>query len=273
VLQSVMERSLYVGSPFGRRIQGMDVAALVEAGRALLDERARSFSQLGKLLHERWPDRDATSLAQAIRGLVPLVQVPPRGIWGAGGQVTCATAETWLGRPLDPDPSPDEIVLRYLAAFGPASVRDVQLWSGLTRLGEVVEQQRPRLRTFRDESGQELFDVPCAPLPDPDTPAPSRFLPEFDNVLFSHVDRTRIIPRDHHKRVIATRVPAMVLNDGYVCGSWKIQRSKESATLLVDLFEPLSKEDRAAVAEEGTKLLAFAAADTGTHDVRFAPSA
>ena len=264
VMQPVLERGLWTGSPFGRQIKGVDVEALLGTGRALLEERPRTTAELGKLLGARWPDYDAVALAHAVRYLVPSVQIPPRGIWGASGQATWTTVETWLDRPIGTDNAPDEVVTRYLAAFGPATVKDVQAWCWLTRLRGAIERLRPRLRSFRDENGDELFDLPDAPRPDPDTPAPPRFLPEYDNLLLSHANRTRVIADADRERVF-TR--GAVLVDGFVRGTWAIARQGGRATLLIEPFEPLGKLDRVALAEEGSRLLAFAADQAG--EVRF----
>ena len=274
LVQPVIERGLHASRADREGIEGMDLEALVAAGRALLEERPRTARELGELLRERWTDRDPSSLARAIRHVVPLVQVPPRGVWRKGGPASHTTAEAWLGRPLDPDPSLEEMIVRYLGAFGPATVKDAQTWSGLTRLGEVVERLRPSLATFWDEHGRELFDLPDAPRPDPDTPAPPRFLPEFDNLILSHADRARVIA-DDYRRAIASKngmVPAAVLVDGFVRGTWKTERTRGKATLAIEQFEPLSKEDREALTEEGEKLLRFLAEPGGAEafEVRFA---
>ena len=272
LVQPVLERTLR-GSHFRRNLKGVDMEALLAAGRALVEERPRTRAELGPLLGARWPDRDAASLSAAITFLVPLVQVPPRGIWGSSGQATWTTTEAWLGRPLEADSSAEQIVIRYLAAFGPASVKDIQTWSGLTRLREVTEPLRPRLRSFRDEHGVELFDLPDAPRPDPDTAAPPRFLPEFDNVLLSHADRARIIPDDRRAPLFASggAMLGTVLIDGFLRARWKIPRDRGGATLLIEPFERLSKKDLGAVTEEGARLLRFAAGDAETHEIQVAP--
>jgi hypothetical protein len=270
LMQPVFDRTLYSTRANRANLEGVDIEALVAAGRALLEERPRTAKELGKLLQEQWPEHDPASLARAIRHLVPLVQVPPRGLWGKSGPAAHTTAEAWLGRPLDPASSLEETILRYLGAFGPATVKDVQTWSGLTRLGEVIERVRPRLRIFRDERGKELFDVPDAPMPDPDTQAPPRFLPEFDNLILSHADRTRVIAEEYRKAIASKNgmVPASVLVDGFVRGTWKTERSRGKATLEVKPFEPLAKEDRDALAEEGERLIRFTGA--GSYEIRFA---
>jgi hypothetical protein len=201
--------------------------------------------------------------------------VPPRAVWGSAGKSAHVPAESWLGRPLDRNPPPERLVTRYLAAFGPASVRDMQAWSGLTRLREVAERLRPSLRTFRDEQGTELFDLPGAPRPDPDTPAPVRLVAEFDNLILSHADRTRVISEQGRGRLFTRNgiFPGTVLVDGFVRGTWRIARSGETAALVIELFEPVPRHDKDAVSREGERLLAFAAPGSPGHAIRFGPIA
>jgi hypothetical protein len=268
VTQVVHERGLK--GTFGKLLDGVDRDALARAGRALLEERPRTFGELGELLAERAPERDPLALSMAVRTTLALVQLPPRGVWGRGGQALHTPVETWLGRAPGPPIALDELVLRYLTAFGPASAMDAQTWSGLTRLREVIEPLRPRLRAFRDENGVELFDLPDAPRPDPDTPAPPRFLPEYDNVLLSHADRSRIAEAGIGKRLYQRQGHwSPLLVDGFLRGTWKITRERDAATLAIELAGPLSKAARAAVSEEGAALLELMAADAATRDIRF----
>lgn len=169
---------------------------------------------------------------------------------------------SWLGRGLEQDPSPDAIVLRYLGAFGPATVRDAQAWSGMTRLRDVFERLRPSLITFQDDRGREVFDLPDAPRPDPDTPVPIRFLPEYDNILIGHADRSRIIPPGRSIPLLPGNgaKQGTVLVDGMLAGIWRTRIGTSAATLTIEPFAPIPDRERVDLDEEGTRLLAFIAA-------------
>jgi hypothetical protein len=259
--QVVLTRG-FASSTFAKRLGGIELEALVSFGREILDDAALSRAALGRRLAERWPDGDQEAMAYAVTAHVPLVQVPPRGVWGHGGAVAWTPMERWLGQPGDDPPDASHWIVRYLAAFGPASVADVRAWSGVTHLGQVMDDLRPILTSFRDgTSGRELFDLPDAPRPDPDTPAPPRFLPEYDNVLIGHADRSRIIPPGRGIPLAPGNGGSMgtILVDGMYAGTWRIARSGDRATLTIVSFGALRAADRAALEDEGGRLLAFAA--------------
>jgi hypothetical protein len=193
LVQPVIER-VHNGA-FGRRMDGADLGELAETARELLAAGPLTARELGRGLVARGIGSDEEAIGNAARVYLTLVQVPPRGVWGASGQAKYATIESWTGRELEAERSIDDVVLRYLGAFGPASVMDVQSWSGLTRLKEVLDRLRPQLLAFRDEHGKELFDLPEAPRPDPSISAPVRFLGGYDNVLLGHADRGGSSPR------------------------------------------------------------------------------
>jgi hypothetical protein len=265
--QSVLARS-FGSSPFARNLEGADLDAVVEAGRALLADPLTRVA-LGRALSERLPGYDPLSLAYAVTYLVPAVQAPPRGIWGERGQATWVAAEAWVGRPIERDAPAEPAVLRYLAAFGPASAQDVAVWSGLTGTRALLESLRHRLRTFRDENGRELYDVEGAPRPDPDTPAPVRFLPEFDNVLLSHADRSRVIEGNRKPPLPTGSGPGLgtVLIDGFMRATWRLERAGDAVVLVVTPFATLPRADADGVREEGAQLLAFVAGDGSDRDV------
>jgi hypothetical protein len=256
LLKPVLDRVNFTGHN-GKQIEGIDPDELARRGRELLEEEPRTREDLGRLLKERWPGHQATALAYAVQLLVPLAQIPPRGVWGlAQGRGDHATLNTWLGAESLPEPSITEVVSRYLRAFGPASVQDAQTWSGLTRLSEVFE--RLPLRRFSDENGRTLHDHEDSPRPDEDVPAPVRFLPEFDNVALSHADRTRITSSGFNGS--STRGSFTV--DGFVSGTWKIERKKRTATLLIAPYQRLLRSDSDEVEAEGRRLLEFTAPGT-----------
>ena len=257
----------------GKRLDGVDIDRLVGAAKEFFEEEPRTFADLRPLLDELEPERDQSALAYAVRAQLPLVQVPSGGVWGYSGKAPYTTPERWLGGPPSGSEDPRSLVLRYLAAFGPATARDVQAWSGRTQLKQPVEEIKPELRVFRDESGNDLLDLPDAPLPDGDTPVPPRFVPDYDNLVLSHVDRRRVISDEHRKKVFlsAARVRATFLIDGFVRGAWKVERARKTATLLIEPFEPLSRNHRDTLSEEGEHLVRFLAEPQGaeTFEVQF----
>ncbi|MFE0512577.1 winged helix DNA-binding domain-containing protein [Streptomyces sp. NPDC058964] len=262
LVQAARDREL---NAFRKGLAGVDLDRLAVIARELVEAEPRTMAQLREALLAEWPRADAQSLSVAARCRLPLVQVTPRGLWGRSGQVALTTAEHWLGRPARPAPAPDETVLRYLAAFGPASVKDMQTWAGLTRLRDAFERLRPRLVTFRDPSGTELFDLPDAPRPDPETPAPPRFLPEFDNLLLSHADRTRVVPPEYRGRAWhGNQAHRTLLVDGFLAGVWKL----EQGALLVEPFGKLTRDQRSDVTAEGERMLGTMHGGEA-YDVRF----
>jgi hypothetical protein len=266
----VIERSM--SGNFGKNIADLPRADLIAAGRELLDEQPMMFSQLGRRMAERWPDHDPDSLAQAVRAFVPLVQIPPRGLWGRSGQALHSTVETWLGASVTSTPSIDAMVLRYLGAFGPATVKDAQNWSGLTKLAEVFDRLRPELVTFTDENGRELFDLPSAPRPAEDTPAPPRFLYDYDNLLLSHHDRSRFVTDSYRAQKFDADgfMPKILLLDGFTAAHWNAEKTRTQAVLTVYPFRKLLKKEITALSKEGAELLNFHAPDCAAHEIRIA---
>ena len=190
----------------------------------------------------------------------------------AGTACAHTSIGAWLGEPPSDRPTIDALILRYLGAFGPASVIDAQAWCGLTKFGEVFERLRPQLLTFADERGRELFDLPDAPRPDPETPAPPRFLYDFENLLLSYADRSRAIRPDLPRPLgMNTQESLSTFTlDGFVAGTWRVDRARSGATAVITPLRPVSRGERSALSDEAVGLLAFLAPDGATHDVRVA---
>ncbi|MBT2443676.1 AlkZ family DNA glycosylase [Streptomyces sp. ISL-36] len=267
LVQAARDRELTL---FRKGLDGVDLDRLAFLARELVEEQPRTPKGIREALLVEWPQADPQALSVAARCLLPLVQVTPRGLWRRSGQVSLTTAETWLGRTAAPAPAPDDTVLRYLAAFGPASVKDMQTWCGLTRLRDAFERLRPQLLTFQDEHGTELFDLPDAPRPDEDTPAPPRFLPEYDNLLLSHADRGRVVPSDARNRTWkGNQAYSVFLLDGLLAGLWRLEETKERTTMTVQPFGPTSRAQRTELTQEAERMLGAMAPQGIPYEVRF----
>jgi hypothetical protein len=271
-LQPVLSRAMT--GALRERAEGLEPDAVLPVARALLEERPRTFDELRGLLQEAFPEVNHRALGYAVRMLLPLVMVPTEDRWAFPRVADFALADRWLERRVSAEEAPDELVLRYLAAFGPASTADVQTWSGLQGIKAVLEVMRPRLVVFADERGRELFDLPEAPRPAPDTRAPPRLLAEFDTLLLAHADRARVIAEEHRPAVVTKnlRVRATFLIDGFVRGTWEIKRARRAATLTIVPFAALSKRDAAALKSEAESLLRFTDPEASALEVVLAES-
>ncbi|HWJ84144.1 MAG TPA: winged helix DNA-binding domain-containing protein [Cellulomonas sp.] len=281
----IFTRDLVVNAQHGPPLRTVDVAEVTAAARALVEQEPRVTTALGALLAERWPHVPPGSLAHAARGSLPLVQVPPRGVWGRSGATTWTTAWAWLGRAAPDLSEPDaldaaleELLVRYLAAFGPATVADAQAWSGLTGLRRIADRLGDRVVHFVGEPSpgkvrpRELLDLPDAPRPPGGTPAPVRFLPDYDNVLIGHADRTRLISDERRRSLLSPNgvIPGTFLLDGRVGGTWRIERAPRDgrATIVVVPFEPLTRAAARSVQSEAEVVVRFMADDAAEHAVR-----
>ena len=257
LIQPALDRMLRSDTAHGKALAEIDVPAVVKAAQRLLDAEHLTPAEVGVRVAERWPHTPPGALAEAARSKLPLVQVPPRALWQRSGQVRLTTATAWLGEPRGKPLTIDQLVMRYVKAFGPASAADVQTWSGLTRLGEVLE--RMKLIRLKSEGGQTLYDAPNAPRPDPDTPAPVRLVAPFDNVLLSHADRARVISDEDRKRLFSGRngvFPGTVLVDGFASGTWELLGKGDRTSMQVRPYRRIDVVDD--VIAEGNRLLQLA---------------
>ena len=250
------------------RTPGVDGRELEELSRKVYEvaRRPTTHSEVeaavgGSLAGSRW----------RVRCLAPLVHLPPAGTWGFHGRPEILVMEEWLGTELPARADGAACLVRsYLAAFGPASQADILRFAGV-RVGDIRPGlERLELRRFRDDSGRVLLDVPRAPLPDAETPAPVRFLPKWEESLLAYDDRRRILPKELQSTVIRKNgdVLPTFLVDGVVAGRWNVERTKAKATLVLGPFAPLPQRARRNLEEEGERLVRFVADDATSYAVR-----
>jgi hypothetical protein len=248
----------------------VDVNLLVDTARDFIRAEPRSFAEITTLLTGLMPEGDPGGMRYAVRTHLPMIQVPIQKAWSYPGNPRFALADDWLGKPVPEHEHLPDLVKRYLTAFGPAAVNDMQTWSYLTNLQPVFEKLKADLEHYTDERGRELFDVPNLSIESEDAPTNVRFLPEFDNLLLGHQDRSRIMPKAYRSKVYlpGLRVAATVLIDGFVAGVWTTERVKREATLLIEPFDALTPRAREELIEEGERLVRFVEPEAQSFSVR-----
>jgi len=268
VLQPALDRELQV--PAFKSLRWIDIDAVVTRGRELCCAEPLTFADLGAALAADFPRSNPRALAIAVRNHVVLAQIPPRGRWRTVAPTVHVPAAAWLGQDEGTDPDPAPLIRRYLAAFGPATSVDIATWSGLRGTKVLLERLRDELVWLTDDRGRTLVDIPEGILPDPETPAPVRLLPEYDNVLLSHADRTRIIADGDRPFVFARsgQVGGTVLLNGYVRATWRTVPAEDSETLTVRPLGRVSSAQKADIEREALALLDFASSGK-SHRVEF----
>ena len=248
-----------------------DLDHVLTTARAFIAETPRTFTEITAMLEALLPDVDVGSMRYTVRTHIPMVQVPTSGGWSYPGNPHFTLADSWIGQPFSTEADFRALFFRYLMAFGPASATDMQTWSGLAKLKDVVEKLKPELVVCRDEQNRELFDLPDMPLPDGDAPAPVRFLPEYDNLLLSHTKRTRVLADEYRTKVYlpGLRVAATILVDGFARGSWTVEKKKGIATLAIVPFDRLTSQNHSALNEEGERLVRFIEPNAKSYEVIF----
>jgi hypothetical protein len=256
---------------FIKELGGVPVRKIAASARKFFSGEARPFKELREWLQPKHPKADYRIAALAVRMNVPLLGAPGDTPWGFSPNATWILADDWLGQPLPVQVDTPALIKKYLAAFGPATPADAQAWSGCKGLRAEFEKLRPQLKVFQNEKGQELFDLPRAPRPSANTPAPVRFIPDFDNLILSHADRTRIVADEHRPALITKNlhVPATFLVNGRVAGTWKIERTKKSAALNIHPFAPLPAKAKAELKREGDRLLHFIEPEANSSKMQF----
>lgn len=241
----------------GTRSKGLAVEPVLAAAEELMRARGpMSFNALRPLLAERFPDEDERVMGYAARLYLPLVMTPTDDRWGYPRDPLFELTD--LARPRQRDDA--GLLRRYLAAFGPATVEDAQVWSGRTGLRPVIEAMRDELAVFADEAGRELFDLPGAPRPPADAPGRAvALLPEFDTLVLAHQDRRRVIA-DEHRPLVATknlRIKATMLLDGMVAGTWALKATTTKATVTLEPFSRMTKRAATALEAEADAVARF----------------
>jgi hypothetical protein len=270
VMQTVLDRTWT--TTFRRRVAMADPDAVHKRGIELLDEAPLTSGALGKRLAETWPDAEPLALAQLLHCRETLIQIPPTRVWGHGGPPLLSRIENWTGESLSDPIAPPDLVRRYLAAYGPASVTDMQSWSGLTKLAPAFEALKGELVEFTGTDGRTLYDLPDGPRPDPEIPAPVRFLPEYDNVWLGLADRYRIQPQLAKDRmVLVNGYIAAYTVDGFIAGNWTMNRQKDLLTITILPFRQLSGAEAAEVDAEARAVGAFLTDAKGGVEVEWRP--
>jgi hypothetical protein len=260
-IQPVLTRVMT--SVLGKVLDRFDLERILAVARTRFDRDACTFAELRTHLSEEFPGLNSRAMGLIVRMLLPLVQTPQAGQpWAYHAAADFAVARSWLGEDVPTTGEPERLA---------ATAQDFQIWSGLPGGRAVVDALRPKLRLVRDDKGRDLLDLPKAPLVDGDEDVPVRFLPEYDNLLLAHADRSRMVHDDHRKQLFTRNllIPPSFLVDGFVAGLWtvesKLAARKRHVRLILKPFAKLNRRTRAELEEEGERLMRFIEPDAETY--------